>query len=544
MFATVMSDTTSGLPQEQLRLLLDVALGLTASLSTADRYDRLVRAVRRALPCDAAVLFGLDEGGAFVPLASHGLTEAARAQRFWPEEHPRLSVICSADGPTVFPPDSPLPDPFDGLLADDLLAHDHVHACLGCPLLIEGELVGVLTADAREPGAFDAIDRHVVEALGGLAAATVRTARLIEALEREATRSGLVAADLMREVRARGGELIGASPLMQRLREEIGLMARGDLTVLVSGETGTGKELIVRALHAASDRRDAPLIYVNCAALPESIAESELFGHVRGAFTGAQADRPGKFQVAHGGTLFLDEVGELSLRVQALLLRALQEGEVQPVGADRTHLVDVRVLAATNRDLEAEVAAGRFRADLFHRLVVYRIHAPPLRERPEDVPLLAGFFADQARRRLGIGPVRLSGQTQELLRRARWPGNVRELENVLARAVLGASGRARRGSAVVVTPADLQLGGEARAAQGAAPAAVERHRADEPSADLARGRSLSEAVDDYKRRLVLAALREHDGSWAAAARPLGMHRSNLYHLARRLGVTTPGHPEA
>lgn len=223
--------------------------------------------------------------------------------------------------------------------------------------------------------------------------------------------------------------------------------------------------------------------------------------------------------------------------MQALLLRALQEGEVQPVGADRTHLVDVRVLAATNRDMEAEVAAGRFRADLFHRLVVHRIHAPPLRERPEDVPLLAGFFADQARRRLGIGPVRLAGQTQELLRRARWPGNVRELENVLSRAVLSASGRARRGGAVVVSPADLQLGG---AAQGGAPAAVERHHSVEPPADRARARSLSEAVDDYKRQLVEAALREHDGSWAAAARPLGMHRSNLYHLARRLGVATPG----
>ena len=385
-----MTSTTTCAPD--LELLLDLALGLTSSLSLDDRYQRLVRAVRRALPCDAAVLLRLD-GEALVPLASYGLTEAAQAQRFSTDEHPRLQIICSAPGPTLFPPDSRLPDPFDGLLAGDLLAHDHVHACLGCPLRIEGQLVGALTLDAKQAGAFDGIDRQFLETLGALAAATVRTAGLIEALEREAARSGQVAVDLMREVRLRGGELVGTSPSMQRLRDEIELVARADLTVLVSGETGTGKELVVRALHAASARGAAPLIYVNCAALPESIAESELFGHVRGAFTSAHTDRPGKFEVAHGGTLFLDEIGELSQRVQALLLRALQEGEIQRVGADRTHRVDVRVLAATNRDLEAEVEGGRFRADLFHRLAVYRIHTPPLRERRDDVPLLAGFFA-------------------------------------------------------------------------------------------------------------------------------------------------------
>lgn len=509
--------------------MLELSLGLNASLSAADRYQGLVEAVRRALPADAAVLFRA-EGEVLVPLASHGLTEAARAQRFALAEHPRLEIICRAPGATIFPPGSELPDPFDGLLADDLLGEDRVHACFGCPIRIEGELVGALSADARAADAFDHLDARFLETLGALAGATLRTAGLIEALEREALRSGLVARDLMREVRERGGELIGSAEPMRRLRQEIELVGPAERCVLVTGETGTGKELVARALHEASPRREAPLIYVNCAALPESIAESELFGHLRGAFTGATGDRPGKFEVAHEGTLFLDEVGELSLRVQALLLRALQEGEVQRVGADRPHHVDVRVLAATNRDLENEVAAGRFRADLYHRLAVYRIQVPPLRERPEDVPLLAGFFADRERRRLGLGRVQLSRPLQERLRAAPWPGNVRELENLISRALLRAAARVAPGAPVLVSPRDLDADLESStpdAGQRGAPA---------PAAGLG-GRSLAEAVEAYKRAAVEAALARHGGSWAAAARELGMHRSNLYHLAKRLGLS-------
>ena len=263
---------------------------------------------------------------------------------------------------------------------------------------------------------------------------------------------------------------------------------------------------------------------MNCAALPESIAESELFGHVAGAFTGAVRDRAGKFEVADGGSLFLDEVGELPLSLQPKLLRALQEGEIQRVGSDRPHRVDVRVIAATNRDLAAEVGRGRFRADLYHRLAVYPIRVPALRERREDIPLLAAHFADAARRRLGLGPLRLSDEVRARLAAADWPGNVRELENVVSRAVLRAAAGRPPGTPVVVGPGHVDA--SAAAAPGGAPAP------DRPEPRV----PLREQVEEFQRRLIREAVERNGGNQAAAARELGMHRANLHHLAQRLGI--------
>lgn len=220
-------------------------------------------------------------------------------------------------------------------------------------------------------------------------------------------------------------------------------MAGSDLNVLISGETGTGKELVAKAIHEGSPRAVNPLVYLNCAALPETVAESELFGHVKGAFTGAISNRSGKFEMADNGTLFLDEIGELSLALQAKLLRVLQYGDIQRVGDDRSLRVDVRVLAATNRDLREEVLAGNFRADLFHRLSVFPLSVPPLRERGEDVVLLAGYFCEQCRLRLGLSRVVLSPGARSHLLNYGWPGNVRELEHAIHRAVVLA--RATRG---------------------------------------------------------------------------------------------------
>ena len=512
-----------------LEALLAIALDLTSSLAAEDRYDRLLDAVRSAMPCDAATLLRL-EGDELVPVAAHGLLDKAKRRRYRRDEHPRLDVILGSSEPVVFPPDSQLADPFDGMLSTDPAALRHIHACLGCPLIVEEEVVGALTADALEPRAFDHLDTKFLATLGALAGAAMRTTGLIEALEHRAARQQQVARELARDAESRsGGEILGTSQAIEAVRREIDIVARSDMSVLVLGETGVGKELVARAIHAASRRRDAPLIYINCAALPESMAESELFGHVRGAFTGATADRAGKFEVADGGTLFLDEVGELPITVQPKLLRALQVGEIQRVGSDRTHRVNGRIVAATNRDLEAEVGAGRFRPDLFHRLFAFPLRVPPLRDRREDILLLASFFLDRYRRNLGLGPVRLSLSASDVLEGAAWPGNVRELENVLGRAVLHASAAGGRFDEVLVDASHLGLGFD-----------VERHR-DESlprprSNELLEGVSLKDAVDDYKRVLIRAAVNRADGNWAAAARELGMHRSNLHHLARRLGL--------
>jgi anaerobic nitric oxide reductase transcription regulator len=524
--------STTSLPRRQrstetLEALLDIARDLTASLAAHDRYARLIAAVRRLIPCDAACLLRL-EGGDLVPMAGFGLTTAALARRYARREHPRLDVILNSREPVRFPPDSALPDPFDGVIEAAPGPLHKVHACLGCALTEGGDVVGALTADALEPHSFDGLDDRVVATLGALAGAALRTTSLIEALEHRADHRGRVARELQRSAaESSGGALLGNSAAVTKLRREIALVAASDLAVLITGETGVGKELVAHHVHAASARRDEALIHVNCAALPLSIAESELFGHVAGAFTGAVRDRPGKFEVADGGTLFLDEIGELSLEIQPKLLRVLQHGEIQRVGSDRPHRVNVRVMAATNRDLHHEVGAGRFRADLFHRLAAFPLHVPPLRERREDILVLADHFADAVARRLGVAGVRLTSSARHALVEGEWPGNVRELENVIGRAVLRASfGRDRRHVAEVEAPhLDLPA--------AAVPVGEERPQVAAPAQS---GGALTARLDRFERETIGAAVARHHGNWAAAARELGLHRSNLHHRARRLGL--------
>ncbi|MBL8729400.1 MAG: nitric oxide reductase transcriptional regulator NorR [Planctomycetes bacterium] len=508
--------------------LLAIALDMTTSLSAEDRAQRLVRAVQRAVPCDAVALLRT-RGDELVPIAQIGLSPDLLGRRFGLADHPRLAQICAAADPIVFAGDSALPDPFDGMLRAAADPSHRVHACLGCALRVDGELVGALTADALDSRSFDHVDRRLLAHLGALAGAALRTMLMIEALEQRAAREDLVARDLVRDaLEQRGGLLLGSSAPMRELRQEIELFAGADMPVLVTGETGVGKELVVRRLHSRSRRADQPLIYVNCAALPESIAESELFGHVKGAFTGADTARPGKFGVADGASLFLDEVGELPLHIQPKLLRVLQEGELQRVGEDRPRQVDVRVLAATNRNLDAEVAAGRFRADLLHRLDVGRIRVPPLRDHAEDVPQLAGHFADEVRRRLGCGSVRFVPPALDRLMLGDWPGNVRELENVVSRAILRAAARTKTNERVLVTVGDLDVAPAAAAPTAAAPSPARELSATPPH--------LRESVDAHQRARIQDAVARHGGNWAAAARELGLARANLHRLAQRLGL--------
>ncbi|MEN8809486.1 MAG: nitric oxide reductase transcriptional regulator NorR [Desulfobacterales bacterium] len=513
----------------QIDILTKIALDLTSALDAKSRYLRLLEGLRRAIPYDAAALLRVEKDVLSVK-AAVGLSEDTMGRRFHRTDHPRLDVICHSREPVIFPSDAQVPDPFDGLLADQTLSSKRIHSCLGCPLYAGDELIGALTADAIDSTAFDALDMRFLSAIGALAGAEMHTTDLMRALEISAEKMGLIAKDLMHEVLLdKGKKMLGASKAMDRLRREIDLVARSDFSILITGETGVGKELVARAIHSASQRSDLPLLYVNCANLTETLAESELFGHTKGAYTGASTERIGKFELADGGTLFLDEIGDLPMSVQPKLLRVLQEGEVQKLGTAKVKHVDVRILAATNRNLESAVKSGHFRVDLYHRLNVYPLRVPPLRERIDDIPLLAGHFCEEAQRRVGAGRFLLHRQTMETLKKYSWPGNVRELENIITRAVLKTSLDVTEGQEVTILPENLNMNADRIVENETATIHSVKIRATE---DL----TLREAVDEFTREYILGTVKSNRGNWSAAARRLGIHRSNLHKLARRLNV--------
>jgi two-component system nitrogen regulation response regulator NtrX len=312
-------------------------------------------------------------------------------------------------------------------------------------------------------------------------------------------------------------QIIGESPLIQRLREEIAMAAPSNGRVLISGENGTGKELVARHVHALSHRRAGAFVEVNCAAIPEELIESELFGHMRGAFTGAVADRRGKFELADGGTLFLDEIGDMSLKTQAKVLRALQEQVIEPVGGHSSVKVDVRVIAATNKNLHEEIREGRFRDDLFFRLNVIPIFVPPLRERGDDVLRLARHFVSELAEEYGRRTKQFSPEAAAMLRAFRWPGNVRELRNVVERVLIMAPGD-------LITPAELSF----------LDVTVPPVLRDETGTTIVR--PLHNARDAWEREYILAALAACDGNISKTAEALDVERSNLYKKMRGLGI--------
>ncbi|HVN37082.1 MAG TPA: sigma-54 dependent transcriptional regulator [Myxococcota bacterium] len=322
--------------------------------------------------------------------------------------------------------------------------------------------------------------------------------------------------------------LIGSGAAMRRVFETIRKVAETDLTVLVRGESGTGKELVAQALHNRSQRRNRPFVAVNCAAISRELVESELFGHEKGAFTGADARRQGRFEVADGGTIFLDEIGDMPPETQAKVLRVLQERSFERVGGAKPIQVDVRVVAATHRNLEEEVRQGRFREDLYYRLRVVEIELPPLRERIGDVPALALRFLEQVNERLGREKQRLSESALAQLARQRWPGNVRELRNAIEQASVLASG-------AVIDVDDLRLGDPIGAAAIEAPSGVEAAPAAADGA-LPFSEAKRRAVEGFERDFLLRALRAHGGNISRAAESIGMVRQSLQQKIRELGL--------
>jgi DNA-binding NtrC family response regulator len=312
------------------------------------------------------------------------------------------------------------------------------------------------------------------------------------------------------------GQLVGQSVKMQSLYDTIRKVAKSDATVLITGESGTGKELVARALHYEGQRAGRPFVPVNCGALVESLLESELFGHVRGAFTGAEAPKQGLFVAASSGTLFLDEIGELPLQLQPKLLRALQDGEIKPVGGVEPTRVDVRLIAATNRDLRQGVDSGTFREDLYYRLNVISIEVPPLRERPDDVPILARYFADRGAVRAQQPRPEITDAAADWLKQQRWPGNVRELENAVERAVVLASG-------ATLDVDDFKPRGGSPS--GSLPAATDPANPDEMA-----------SLDELERIHILRVLAACNGQKTKASAILGINRTTLWKKLRQYGI--------
>ena len=321
--------------------------------------------------------------------------------------------------------------------------------------------------------------------------------------------------------KAIGRAIIGESPAMRRVIDAASRIAPRDITVLVRGDTGTGKELVAALIHAESKRARKPLVRFNCAAIPGELAEAELFGHARGAFTGATVARRGFFAEADGGTLVLDEVGELPLALQAKLLRALQEGEIQPVGAGRVEHVDVRVIACTNRDLLADVRAGRFREDLYYRLAVVELTVPPLHEHREDIPALAAEFTRRYAEKFGVEGARLSSALVDSLRAADWPGNVRQLENAIARLVALSTGG--------------EIGDQQQQPGSAAPS-LQLALAQAAQDPHPEGQTLWEQLDAFERGLIEHALEVTRGNQSEAARRLGVSRSAFIDRLKKYGL--------
>jgi transcriptional regulator with GAF, ATPase, and Fis domain len=389
------------------------------------------------------------------------------------------------------------------LRAAGSLIGSRVHALAAVPVAAVGKFFGVLYLDSRDPKAsFREEDLQLLMGLANMAAAAFENVRHIEWLERERAR-------LEADVHL-ASDMVGESPAMRQVYQFIGRVAPTEATVLILGESGTGKELAAHAIHRHSARAARPFVAIHCAALTETLLESELFGHERGSFTGAIAQKKGKLEVADGGTVFLDEVAELPPAAQVKLLRVLQEREFERVGGTHSIHVDIRLITATNKNLEEETSAGRFREDLFYRLNVVTLTMPALRERTEDIPLLASYFAAQFGKNLKARISGISPEARALLLRYDWPGNVRELANAIERAVV-------LGTGDVVAPEDLP---EALLETGGA---AQLHLA-----------TYHDAVNSAKKDVILKAAREAKGSYVETAKRLGVHPNYLHRLVRNL----------
>ena len=509
---------------DRLRLLLDVTNQVVSNLELRDLLRAISQSVRRVMQCDYAGLSLQDAENKQLRLYALDFPEG---KGFFHEE-----LVYSIEGSPsgkAFRTMKPLTlqSPFAAWLDSpiaQIAVREGLKSVCCLPLISRNRAIGVLVLGRLRDDAFSQADISFLSQIANQIALAVENAlayREIRELKEQLSKEKLYLEDEIR-TEMNFAQIIGNSASLRRVLKGVGTVAPTDSTVLIYGETGTGKELIARAIHDLSPRRGKPFVKLNCAAIPTGLLESELFGHEKGAFTGAIAQRIGRFEVANGGTIFLDEVGEIPLELQTKLLRVLQEREFERLGSSRTLRTDARLIAATNRDLETMVSEQKFRSDLFFRLNVFPVHVPPLRERQGDIPLLVRHFTQQFSRRMNRAIETIPSATMDALSRYHWPGNIRELQNVIERAVIISTG-----PVLSVDVADLKFSEAGRVVE----------KTTSPKSPM--NGALHDVLEQSEREQILKALEQCNwivaGQRGAAAH-LGMKRSTLQQRIRKLGI--------
>lgn len=491
---------TSAKTVRDLNVLLEFSRTLNSVRGLAALQEKVLEAVLAIVPADQAAVLLTENGVA-------GFSSVVgRDRRLGPNQpiHASQTILNRVleENLAILSNDVQSDDAYRE--AESLLER-RVHSVLAVPLEVQGNMLGVMYLDASSPGArFDSDLLQLVTTLGNIVGLAIENARHVERLGGENRR--------LNEELSIHHSMIGESKAMHEVYGFVSRVAGRDSTVLISGESGTGKELVARAVHMNSGRADKPFVAINCAAITETLLESELFGHERGAFTGAVSQKKGKLEVAEGGTVFLDEIGELAVPMQAKLLRVLQEREFERVGGTRPIKLDVRLIAATNRDLKEASRTGAFRPDLYYRLNVVSLHMPALRERREDIPMLAAFFATQYGEKVKRRVAGISPEARACLTRYDWPGNVRELENAIERAAV-------LGSTELILAEDL-------------PDSI----LEETAASGEPVSALHDGIREAKKVLIERAIEQANGNYTDAAKILGVHPNHLFRLIRTLNL--------
>ncbi|MCK4660905.1 MAG: sigma-54-dependent Fis family transcriptional regulator [Phycisphaerae bacterium] len=500
-----MEFTTDKMSRASLRALTEASAAINASLDLPQVLDTISRLAAAVLRAEASSVLLLDKRrNKLVFAAAFGeQANSLLGQEF--DANLGIAGQVAASGKAILMPNAAASD--DHYKGIDQKSGFRTQELIAAPMVVDEQVVGVVEVlNSIEDRAFQPEDVDLLQVFGNLAAIGARNAQTHQKLKHE--NLGL------RKTVAGDRTIIGSSVRLQEVLRLCDKVASSQATVLLLGETGTGKEMLARYVHNASPRKEAPFIAINCAALTETLLESELFGHEKGAFTGAVALKIGRFEMADGGTLFLDEIGDISQSTQVKLLRVLQEHEFVRVGGTRTVACDVRTIAATNRDLKAAISAGRFREDLYYRLNVFPIQLPPLRERREDIPTLAEHFTVRFSRRLGREVPRISNNAQAILTGHRWPGNIRELQNVIERALLLCDGD-------TIEPSHLP----------------EDITGSQPGTSPGQGNG---GLWDYERAMILKALEDANWNQSQAARALGISRDNLRYRVKKYKINRPG----